>query len=466
MANRKLSNKDFVIKSLKSNGITDEYLNKKFGMTYDQLIDISLHCETSEAVQTAAYESFKNNSFSDEESSLRAFELKGLIDAIIAQTDRDKEFHKMAEEATENWKKLRNAEFEQHNLSLLKPYDEGKYKEVKTPISNKVLEEYGNNYFELITFDKIDAQNDKQVKLAGVLKEVPSFSMGCSWDKGPAATVSDTVKGYMCSPILEMTTTLGGRDRAWMSLDEGTDRVYKTTSKPSFALSFKLYTNDTIGSQPFTNYKTWIKALSLYTMPSIDAKVSINAMANNTLNGIYGTVELVDNVIDTAKNVFGGGYNTKDENGKTIVAKDKDVFSRLGDTIMKAADAAAKQITDRYDEHRVTRPSNLNNFYGAKLWYLRILPGIFKNPLIVYISNWSVTYSKELNPTTLEPIWADFTINCEMDQIASAPIWMKYLVGSSTEYPVKTKNDETEETPEEEKKKAKKKAPKKKKPKG
>jgi hypothetical protein len=70
---------------------------------------------------------------------------------------------------------------------------------------------------------------------------------------------------------------------------------------------------------------------------------------------------------------------------------------------------------------------------------LRLLPGIFKKPLIVYISNWGVTYSKEINPDTHEPIWVDFTVTCEMDQIASAPVWMRYITGKSENIETYTK---------------------------
>ena len=52
---------------------------------------------------------------------------------------------------------------------------------------------------------------------------------------------------------------------------------------------------------------------------------------------------------------------------------------------------------------------------------------VFENPVIVYISDWGVTYSKELNVSTGEPIWVEFKITCEMDQVASVPIWMHYL---------------------------------------
>lgn len=305
----------------------------------------------------------------------------------------------------------------------LEPY---KYAENKDSVpqaapSTDLLAEYGNNYFELITFDKglNNGKDNGRVTLAGVLKDIPAFNMKATWEPGPAATISDTVKKFMTSPIAEMTTTLGGRDRAWMNLDEGTDRVYKATSKPTFSLSFKLYTNENIGSKSLTNYRTWIKALSLYTMPSVDAKVNINAMANNTLNGLYGCADLIGDVVDAAKDAFQGG-----EDGKQ---KDKDLIDKVADAVTVAANTASDIIQRRDGEYRVVSDANQKNFYGAKLWYLKVLPGIFKNPLIVYIDSWGVTYSKEINPDTLEPIWVEFNINCAMDQVASAPIWAKYL---------------------------------------
>lgn len=285
---------------------------------------------------------------------------------------------------------------------------------------HSLYEEYGNNYFELITYDNIfkgKGNPDGTLTLAGVLKDIPSFGLTTEWDKGPAASISDTVKNFMCSPTMEMVTTLGGHDRSWMNLDEGTDRTYKTTSRPSFDLTFKLYTNENIGSKSLTTYQTWLKALSLYAMPSVDAKVSINAMANNTLNGVYGCVDLADQMIDAAKKTFNTSMNDKD----------KDFLDTMADVATNVVNTAADAIESRNGEWRVSSNNNLKNYYGAKLWYLKILPGIFRKPLIVYISNWGITYSKEINPNTGKPIWVEFKINCQMDQIASAPIWMKYL---------------------------------------
>ena len=326
-------------------------------------------------------------------------------------------------------------------FNKLPAYKNVQTKDVNLNTDNKLLEEYGNNYFELITYDQ-GLNNSKlggQLKLAGVLKDMPSFSMSCTWDKGPAASISDTVKSFMCAPLVEMMTTMGGRDRAWMSLDEGTDRVYKTTSRPSFTLNFKLYPNEVIGSEKLTEWKTWLKALSLYTMPSVDAKVSINAMANNTLNGLYGCGDLIKNTLDSFQKGFSNAFDSQ----KNEAVSDKSIIDKIVDGIggglETAVNGVAGQLTERDGLNRVTNSSNTKNYYGAKLWYLKLLPGIFKKPLIVYISNWGVTYSKEINPVTHEPIWVEFTVTCEMDQIASAPVWMRYITGKSENIETYTK---------------------------
>lgn len=54
------------------------------------------------------------------------------------------------------------------------------------PPPDDVYREYGNNFFELWTYDvnSIPANNGL-FKMAGILSEIPSFSMGASWESGP-----------------------------------------------------------------------------------------------------------------------------------------------------------------------------------------------------------------------------------------------------------------------------------------
>ena len=376
----------------------------------------------------------------DQQAGKRASENYQKAEALQADPNRDvARAEKVGKENSDRdvnkqQEKIRKEQEEQASkFNKLPAYKNVQTKDVNLNTDNKLLEEYGNNYFELITYDQ-GLNNSKfggQLKLAGILKDMPSFSMSCTWDKGPAASISDTVKSFMCAPLVEMMTTMGGRDRAWMSLDEGTDRVYKTTSRPSFTLNFKLYPNEVIGSEKLTEWKTWLKALSLYTMPSVDAKVSINAMANNTLNGLYGCGDLIKNTLDSFQKGFSNAFDSQ----KNEAVSDKSIIDKItkgiGGGLETAVNGVAGQLTERDGLNRVTNSSNTKNYYGAKLWYLKLLPGIFKKPLIVYISNWGVTYSKEINPDTHEPIWVDFTVTCEMDQIASAPVWMSYITGKS-----------------------------------
>lgn len=353
----------------------------------------------------------------------------------VGKENSDREINKQQE-------KIQKEQAEKASkFNKLPAYKNVQTKDVNLNTDNKLLAEYGNNYFELITYDQ-GLNNNKlggQLKLAGVLKDMPSFSMSCTWDKGPAASLSDTVKSFMCSPLMEMMTTMGGRDRAWMSLDEGTDRVYKTSSRPSFTLNFKLYSNEVIGSEKLTEWKTWLKALALYTMPSVDAKVSINAMANNALNGLYGCGDLIKNAFDSFQKGFSNAFDSQSNTAASDKSLIDGIIDGIGGGLETTVNNVAGQLTERDGANRVTNSSNTKNYYGAKLWYLRLLPGIFKKPLIVYISNWGVTYSKEINPDTHEPIWVDFTVTCEMDQIASAPVWMRYITGKSENIETYTK---------------------------
>lgn len=300
------------------------------------------------------------------------------------------------------------------------PYKYDNLNTEKKKINSELYREYGNNFFELTTYDGNPSDDTHPVKMysyAGVLKEIPSFSMSTTWEKGPASTISDTVKGFMCSPMMELGVTLGGHDRSWMNLDEGTDRTYASTSRPSFNLNFKIYTTDTIGSTKLTSWKTWLKALSIFATPSIDTKTNIYEMGSNVLGAAGGVLNKAKDLFDSAKKTF--AEDTDKSTIENFVGKIETVVNQAGTVIAK-----------RDSPKRVESTANSLNYYGAKLWYLRIMPFIFKNPLIVYISNWGVTYSKEMNntnPLNPEPIWVEFKITCEMDQIASAPIWKYYL---------------------------------------
>lgn len=289
-------------------------------------------------------------------------------------------------------------------------------------ISTELLKEYGNNFFELITYDPSFGKTQK-LKLSGVLKELPQFSMGTNWTDGPAATVTDLVKSMICSDNMEMIVAAGGYDRSWNMLDEQSDRTYESSTQPSFDLNFRIYTTENIGSVGLTTWKNWVKGLTLFAQPSISTRVNINAAANNFVNGIFGNLDNFNTLKDSVASAFSS--KTKDQK---VIDGAVDALTTLGDKI-------GDLVTKRDDANRVSGEANKKNYYGAKLWKLRIMPGIIQRPIIVYINNWSVTYSKEYNITENngEPIYVDFKINCCLDQIPNAGRWMYYLNKNTNE---------------------------------
>lgn len=286
-------------------------------------------------------------------------------------------------------------------------------------IEESILREYGNNFFELWTYDsscKSDKNKNGMVKIAGILKQLPTFTLNSTWEAGPAAALTDIVKSFMCSDLMEMLNAYSGWDRSWVNVDEGTDRVYASVSQTSFNLEFRVYTNQTIGSRAFSSWDTIKNVLALFAQPSIASKVSINAMGNNVVNsvaqGLDKTMDLLSNARDTVSN------NVKDS---------ESTIDALGQSVVDVMNSAAEMVFSRDDYRRVEGPANDKSFYGGKLWKLRLMPGIFQRPLIVYVPSWSMNISKEINFTTNEPIYVDFTITCQLDQIPNSHTWTYYF---------------------------------------
>lgn len=302
-------------------------------------------------------------------------------------------------------------------------------------INENLLREYGNNLFELVTYDPSVnmGKNGGQIRLIGVLKQLPSFNMGTTWDSGPAASLSDILKGFLCSDLMETMVAVGGNDRSWTSVDEASDRTYKECKTPSFNLEFRLYPDQTIGTTELTTYDTWLSALSLFAQPSIASKINVNSMANNAVNGaIYG--------LDKFKTVT---EKMMDTVAGTTVPDSESTISVLANAVGNLVDDTAVLVTNRDDKNRVEGPANKKSFYGAKLWKLSILPGLIEKPVIVYISSWSVTYSKEINFETGKPIYVDFTVNCVLDQVPDAGVWMYYMDRNMNESGVFTGYEKT-----------------------
>lgn len=401
-------------------GFSEDTFKSTYGSSMDDFLD-NIDNLDAEETERILYDYYSTKTTEDNANKLSQYmadkinhlqEMSRTDDEIAVAYDKGAKLKKVIDERAAE---QRRKEFEglvTKPIPVVNPTDND------TLITKNYLKEYGNNFFELYTYDPSvnNGKNDGLLRLAGVLRQIPSFSMSTNWGAGPAKSLSDIVKHFMCSDVMEMVTTIGGYDRSWTQVDEGSDRTYENTSEPTFDLEFRCYTTENIGSQGLTTWKNWIKCLSLYAQPSIASNVNINAMGNNAVNGVLGAFDKVTQVASDVGKLASGNIESNDS-----------VISAIVDTVADVVNDAAVLVTSRDDENRVKGPANKNNYYGAKLWKLRIMPGIIQRPINVYISNWSVTYSKEINVTTKEPIYVDFKINCNLDQIPNAGRWMYYM---------------------------------------
>lgn len=424
---------------LTKDNFTNEHLIEAYGVNQDQLLQLIEQKEPQE-LYDATYTMYLNAYGDTDIAKSYAEYLKNFASAMKEQSTMDDAALQIKKEADEGAAKRRQQEFD--NLPLVtKPKEIKNSSIVDEDISSNLLREYGNNLFELVTYDQSvnNGKNNGRISLTGVLKQIPSFSMGTSWAAGPAASLSDIVKGFMCSDLMELIMTIGGNDRSWNAVDEGTDRTYDKCNVPSFNLEFRIYPDQTIGTTPLTTYETWISALSLFVQPSIASKVNINAMGNNVING---ALQGLDNFHTMTSNMMSMITGNKKEG-----TEDQNMLENAANAIGKIVDDTAVLITSRDDKNRVEGVCNKKNFYGGKLWKLKLLPGIIQKPIIVFIKSWSVTYSKEINITNKKPIYVDFSLNCELDQIPDAGVWMYYMDKNSNEQGVFPKYEKTESIP-------------------
>lgn len=274
--------------------------------------------------------------------------------------------------------------------------------------------EYGNNYFELRTID-----NNTEIILAGVLKELPEFSCSTEWEEGPGGTIGKKVKDYVNDDTLQAFNFLGGSDYSpLLAMDALTERAYAKTSYESLELNFRIYSNQVIGSKIFTSPDIWIKSLLKYTSPD----ASNGTISKNVLDNLRATVESAGNLAKQLKEIIKD--DEKDEEEKADQKKTMDsVFTNINNAMSRLQE-------NRYGDKRIYSEANGLGKFGAKLFELRIMPFIFKQNLKVYISGWSVNPSSECFITSEnkhEHVYYDFKITCCMDQIPSKDTWKNIL---------------------------------------
>lgn len=142
--------------------------------------------------------------------------------------------------------------------------------------------------------------------------------------------------------------------------------------------------------------------------------MSIKGESKNTLNNIF-----TDNFYDEITNA-GNDINTTQTDGGEELNTSKFLKATANDL--------GNVLIGKYGHNRVFEAMNRSNCLGEKLWHLNIYDNVIfnkNNPLVVYVSEWSVKASDERDYS--QPVYYDFEVTCAMDQIYSRNTWFKIL---------------------------------------
>lgn len=143
-------------------------------------------------------------------------------------------------------------------------------------------------------------------------------------------------------------------------------------------------------------------------------KMPIEGESRNTLNNIFK-----DNFYDEITNAGNEVNTTQTDNGEEL---------NISKFLKATANDLGNVLIGKYGPNRVFEAMNRSNCLGEKLWHLNIYDNVIfnrNNPLVVYVSEWSVKASDERDYS--QPVYYDFEVTCAMDQIYSRNTWFKIL---------------------------------------
>lgn len=322
---------------------------------------------------------------------------------------------------------------------------------------------YGNNVFALtVDYNLADKTANR---LVGVLKEMPKLTFGATWEENHAGAVANAIKKLQDNPTYQTITSIVGAPQTPVILaGPSTSRRYKEpSSHASFDLSFRIYSMESIGpSTLMTGYKRALAMLTLYAAPlhTMDMSNAFNYLAYNLGNTLSKALTMGADLTDYLAQATDPDSDAEPESNETtkrfseaatqtsnLFNATKTVFGSLNaDPATRAANVQAwtnqiKVTADAIatasapvntvlhkDIGRVSHEMNVKQGkFGGALWNLTLYPGLFNYSIPVYVENWSVKQSKQIDSFG-NPAYCDFTVTCVMDQQKSANWWLKQIM--------------------------------------
>lgn len=309
----------------------------------------------------------------------------------------------------------------------------------------------------------VEERNTYYVKLTALLEELPEISFSYDFTEGPGNVAQDNIKKFLSNDMFNAAAELGTVDSSFKNIIKSgltTNDIWNGVKNSDIKLKFKIYTADTLGQ---TDPDIWIKALSLFATPNTGNQSSIRNYVHNIISGVKNTVGIGQALLNAYDVVDQNRKNTKDKtDAKERAYKDRaakinaeknnsqmktkldnleksmDSMMSFLDNVEGAADNISKILTLRYGYTRVFGEFNRLNCMGEKLWALYLYNNfLFKRPLTVFVKDWSVKPSQEINSIKVDagthyeyiqrPVYYEFTLTCSLDQTYSIEQWKHVL---------------------------------------
>lgn len=174
----------------------------------------------------------------------------------------------------------------------------------------------GLSYFILSTSYSIGGDT-KTLQLRGLLSELPEISFNINYEEGPGNEWQDTLSKFMANDLISIFNAIGAKGSDFKNLVKAgtwTKQVYAGYSPSSIPLKFRIYTRDTLGQSPASEWKHWLMSFASIAQQNVFDSEKAFENIKGSIKNAYATGQLIGN---EANNLFSKDENVTKKPGNT-----------------------------------------------------------------------------------------------------------------------------------------------------
>lgn len=222
-------------------------------------------------------------------------------------------------------------------------------------MSNDARAIAGNNAFSLTT----TLDDDGEIELIGILKDMPSFGLSTEWSEAPKATFGKKLQEFfMGDAIVTAGYLFGAELNSQVLSDDWSTRMYAGTKNKSISLNFRLYPQNLLGQ---STPDIWIYNLARYATLGSNSTLDIDILMENIKKVVYAAEEKGEKVSQFA-NVIAGAKQ-KDDTDQAKKER-RTAMANVINNIPKLLTEAKKEVRQEMID---TREKNGNNSYTQEI---------------------------------------------------------------------------------------------------